>query len=176
MTNFSINYYTMSNGFFFFFLQWQAAKLILAEGALHDPFAPATMLYKMLEGGFDVLHEPFLQEMLLKLRNHQLFKLEEKTRIYAEKSAFLKGVLDESGLLGYGQVFCRIQRKDSCRAEVIRGRVAIAKNPCLHPGDIRVLEAVDRNDLDVPGGDSPLAGRDGQLRGLPTKRKTSSSG
>ena len=110
------------------------------------------MLYKMLEGGFDVLHEPFLQEMLLKLRNHQLFKLEEKTRIYAEKSAFLKGVLDESGLLGYGQVFCRIQRKDSCRAEVIRGRVAIAKNPCLHPGDIRVLEAVDRNDLDVPEG------------------------
>lgn len=27
--------------------------------------------------------------------------------------------------------------------QVIQGKVVMAKNPCLHPGDIRVLEAVD---------------------------------
>lgn len=28
-------------------------------------------------------------------------------------------------------------------AQIITGKVIMAKNPCLHPGDIRILEAVD---------------------------------
>jgi RNA-dependent RNA polymerase len=32
-------------------------------------------------------------------------------------------------------------------AEVIVGTVVVAKNPCLHPGDVRILEAVDVPEL-----------------------------
>jgi RNA-dependent RNA polymerase len=32
-------------------------------------------------------------------------------------------------------------------AEIIVGTVVMAKNPCLHPGDVRILEAVDVPEL-----------------------------
>lgn len=68
------------------------------------------------------------------------------------------GVLDELGVLEQGQCFVQVSTPslESCFAkhgssfaqieknlQVIKGYVVIAKNPCLHPGDIRILEAVD---------------------------------
>jgi hypothetical protein len=66
--------------------------------------------------------------------------------------------LDETGELNYGQVFIRITKSSKEQKEndqpyfcednrdngkaIVVGKVAISKNPCLHPGDIRVLEAV----------------------------------
>jgi hypothetical protein len=66
--------------------------------------------------------------------------------------------LDETGELKYGQVFIRITKSSKEQKEndqpyfcednrdngkaIVVGKVAISKNPCLHPGDIRVLEAV----------------------------------
>ena len=32
-------------------------------------------------------------------------------------------------------------------AEIIEGKVLITRNPCTHPGDIRLLESVDRPEL-----------------------------
>ena len=60
------------------------------------------------------------------------------------------GVLDESGFLKYGQVFVQIRRNDEegTPLQRVSGNVAVAKNPCLHPGDVRVLEAV----FDIPQG------------------------
>lgn len=71
------------------------------------------------------------------------------------------GCLDELGVLEQGQCFIQVSTPslENCfskhgsrfsetknNLEVITGFVVIAKNPCLHPGDIRILEAVD-----VPG-------------------------
>lgn len=70
------------------------------------------------------------------------------------------GCLDETKTLEYGEVFVQISeagnrsfhdnsllmlaRSDSGRSNhIVRGRVFVAKNPCLHPGDVRVLRAVD---------------------------------
>uniref|UniRef100_A0A0E0PA91 RNA-dependent RNA polymerase n=1 Tax=Oryza rufipogon TaxID=4529 RepID=A0A0E0PA91_ORYRU len=65
------------------------------------------------------------------------------------------------GVLEYGQVYIRItknskEQKDSNQSyfynddgktATVVGKVAITKNPCLHPGDIRVLEAIYDPDL-----------------------------
>ncbi|KAF5183893.1 RNA-dependent RNA polymerase, partial [Thalictrum thalictroides] len=62
----------------------------------------------------------------------------------------------ETGKLSYGQVFVRVSmtsvelqcgdqtffRKDDDGTAVVVGKVVVTKNPCLHPGVIRVLEAV----------------------------------
>lgn len=32
------------------------------------------------------------------------------------------------------------------REEIISGNVIVTKNPCSHPGDIRLLKAIDGND------------------------------
>ena len=99
-------------------------------------------LADMLDAGFSVRSEPFLQAMLLSWRRHSLRVLEDKTRIACDESACLMGVLDETGTLDYGQAFLQIRKDDKDRVEPIVGRIAVAKNPCLHPGDIRVLKAV----------------------------------
>lgn len=36
-----------------------------------------------------------------------------------------------------------MQPRGDAKAEVIVGSVAVSKNPCLHPGDIRRLVCVD---------------------------------
>lgn len=68
------------------------------------------------------------------------------------------GCLDEIGVLEHGQCFIQasIPSLTNCFSKhgsrfsgskndrhVVVGTVVIAKNPCLHPGDIRILEAVD---------------------------------
>ncbi|KAH9714574.1 RNA-dependent RNA polymerase 6 [Citrus sinensis] len=68
---------------------------------------------------------------------------------------------DELGELKEGQCFIQVSESslENCfskhgsrfaetkKLQVINGFVVIAKNPCLHPGDVRILEAVDRPEL-----------------------------
>lgn len=67
------------------------------------------------------------------------------------------GIVDETGILQYGQVFCQYteldteQLEDSTRRNynreerkiVVVGKIVVTKNPCHHPGDLRTFEAVD---------------------------------
>ncbi|KAJ4732920.1 RNA-dependent RNA polymerase [Rhynchospora pubera] len=116
----------------------------------------------MLSAGFRPQAEPHLRAMLSCIRSTQLRDLLSKARIFVPKGRWLMGCLDELGLLEQGQCFIQashpslercfvkhgkqfLDQKGNNR-KVVVGTVAIAKNPCLHPGDVRILEAVD-----VPG-------------------------
>lgn len=116
----------------------------------------------MLSAGFGPGTEPHLKAMLLAIRSSQLQDLLEKTRIFVPKGRWLMGCLDELGVLEQGQCFIRasapslnncfvkhgsIFSSSNKNAEVIVGTVVIAKNPCLHPGDVRILEAIDVPEL-----------------------------
>lgn len=56
------------------------------------------------------------------------------------------GVVDEYDVLEQGQVFVQITNDDGTRC-ILQGSIAITKNPCHHPGDLRVLQAVDHREL-----------------------------
>lgn len=116
----------------------------------------------MLSAGFGPGTEPHLRAMLLAIRSAQLQGLLEKTRIFVPKGRCLMGCLDELGILEQGQCFIRASAPslDQCfvkhgsrfssankSTEIILGTVVVAKNPCLHPGDVRILEAVDVPEL-----------------------------
>ncbi|PUZ50556.1 hypothetical protein GQ55_6G066900 [Panicum hallii var. hallii] len=116
----------------------------------------------MLSAGFAPANEPHLRAMLLAIRSSLMQGLLEKERIFVPKGRWLVGCLDEFGILEHGQCFIRasapsvnkrfvrhssIFSSASKRAETIVGTVVIAKNPCLHPGDVRILEAVDVPEL-----------------------------
>ncbi|KAA8521567.1 hypothetical protein F0562_012240 [Nyssa sinensis] len=115
----------------------------------------------MLSAGFKPQTEPHLRGMLTSVRAAQLGDLREKARIFVSSGRWLMGCLDELGVLEQGQCFIQVSNPslENCfvkhgsrfsetkkNLEVINGTVTIAKNPCLHPGDVRILEAVD-----VPG-------------------------
>jgi RNA-dependent RNA polymerase len=69
------------------------------------------------------------------------------------------GCLDETRTLKYGQVFVQISRfskqlasdpslkfsanNSDAKKFIFEGKVVVAKSPCLYPGDVRVLRAVN---------------------------------
>ncbi|GMJ11104.1 SUPPRESSOR OF GENE SILENCING 2, RNA-dependent RNA polymerase 6, SILENCING DEFECTIVE 1 [Hibiscus trionum] len=112
----------------------------------------------MLSAGFKPQLEPHLRGMLTCIRASQLWGLREKARIFVPSGRWLMGVLDELGVLEQGQCFIQVSNPslEKCflnhgskfaetkrNLQVIKGLVVMAKNPCLHPGDVRILEAVD---------------------------------
>jgi RNA-dependent RNA polymerase len=56
------------------------------------------------------------------------------------------GIVDEYKVLQEGQVFVQITH-ESGEKIVLEGPIAITKNPCRHPGDLRVLQAVNNKSL-----------------------------
>lgn len=117
------------------------------------------VLKEMLICGYKPNEEPFLSMMLQIFRASKLLELRLKSRIFIPNGRAMMGCLDETRTLEYGQVFVQFSNKrlrglsdDSfshklSESYVVTGKVVVAKNPCLHPGDVRVLQAVDVPDL-----------------------------
>ena len=75
--------------------------------------------------------------------------LKYKARIPIKDGYTLHGLMDETGLLEEGQIFCIVEEGGSC--QVIAGHnLVISRSPALHPGDVRTVTGVQ-----VPV-DSPL--------------------
>ncbi|CAJ2674322.1 unnamed protein product [Trifolium pratense] len=102
------------------------------------------ILKEMLICGYMPNVEPFLSMMLQTFRASKLLELRQKTRIFIPKGRAMMGVLDETRTLEYGEVFVQYSNNslNSSLSRVVKGKVVVAKNPCLHPGDVRVLKAV----------------------------------
>ncbi|GFP95460.1 RNA-dependent RNA polymerase 2 [Phtheirospermum japonicum] len=114
------------------------------------------VLIRMLLHGFGARNEPYLARVLRSHLENQMLDLRSRCRVFVPKGRVLVGCLDETGILEYGQVFARVtMNKSEVKSgdqrffkrvdegsSIIIGKVVVTKNPCLHPGDVRVLEAV----------------------------------
>ncbi|EFQ26695.1 RNA dependent RNA polymerase [Colletotrichum graminicola M1.001] len=105
------------------------------------------------------VQEPFVLTILNLWRIWSVKLLKEKARVIVEQSAFLLGCLDETGTLrGHSkategretrniedipQIFLQIPNPDDGKFYCVTGVCIVGRNPSLHPGDIRVVEAVD---------------------------------
>ncbi|OMO81567.1 RNA-dependent RNA polymerase, eukaryotic-type, partial [Corchorus capsularis] len=123
------------------------------------------ILVNMLLQGYEPNVEPYLSMMLLAHHESLLSDLKTRCRIFVPKGRVLLGCLDETGVLNYGQVFVRLKLRKAeleCpdqsyfhkvdeKTAIVIGKVVVTKNPCLHPGDVRVLEAVYDAQLEEKG-------------------------
>ncbi|XVE91802.1 hypothetical protein REPUB_Repub01dG0043000 [Reevesia pubescens] len=114
---------------------------------LMSPGENTNILKEMLLCGYKPDAEPFLSMMLQTFRASKLLELRTKTRIFVQKGRSMMGCLDETRTLDYGQVFVQFTGSRSEQRFIVEGKVVVAKNPCLHPGDVRVLKAVNVPDL-----------------------------
>ncbi|KAK4747307.1 hypothetical protein SAY87_026344 [Trapa incisa] len=159
------------------FLEMQQKQLLALENMLTDKEVALNVLeslsgvdqrnilVKMLLAGYQPSTEPYLTMMLKAHHAMQLADLRSRCRIHVPGGRVLIGCLDETGLLEYGQVYVRITltkeeqnsgehkffKKIDDVTAVLLGDVVVTKNPCLHPGDIRVLEAVYKVELEDKG-------------------------
>jgi RNA-dependent RNA polymerase len=121
-------------------------RLSVTEAELRD------VLCLMLQSEIEPSKEPFLISCLNAIRLHQLHWLSKKSRIFVELGGVYMGGLDETGLLPNGCIFFQVLDSDrrgnlnGSTREAYKpyvGPVLVTKHPVMHPGDIRMLMAVD---------------------------------
>ncbi|KAJ6768833.1 RNA-dependent RNA polymerase [Salix koriyanagi] len=123
---------------------------------LMAPGENTVVLKEMLACGYKPGAEPFLAMMLQTLCASKLLDLRTRARIFIPKGRAMMGCLDETRTLEYGQAFVQYSRarhgqfsghsrggESVNNTRILKGKLVVAKNPCLHPGDMRVLQAVD---------------------------------
>jgi len=132
------------------------------NGAMHDNKAALELLQtsvdynqvtislaKMITAGFR--NDPFVASLLELWRASSIKQLKEKATVVVKDGAFLLGCMDETGSLLMNdsqlpQIFLQIPDKEANEKgvyKIITGRCILVRNPALHPGDVRVVEAVD---------------------------------
>ncbi|RDL36081.1 RNA-dependent RNA polymerase [Venustampulla echinocandica] len=115
----------------------------------------------MIRNGFMAQRDPFVISLLHLWRSWSIKLLKEKAKIIVEKGAFVLGCVDETGILkGYNrptvaqgtpfletelpEIFIQVPSKDDPSVyNVIEGICLVGRNPSLHPGDLRVVKAVN---------------------------------
>ncbi|KAH7381767.1 RNA dependent RNA polymerase-domain-containing protein [Cadophora sp. MPI-SDFR-AT-0126] len=118
-------------------------------------------LATMIRNGFMAQRDPFVLSLLHLWRSWSIKLLKEKAKIIVEDGAFVLGCADETGILrGYTkpkaahgqqlaqeelpQIFIQVpDKEDPNRYNVIEGICLVGRNPSLHPGDLRVVEAIN---------------------------------
>eukprot|EP00479_Gromia_sphaerica_P012426 TRINITY_DN6556_c0_g1_i1.p1 TRINITY_DN6556_c0_g1~~TRINITY_DN6556_c0_g1_i1.p1 ORF type:complete len:298 (-),score=63.51 TRINITY_DN6556_c0_g1_i1:177-1070(-) len=110
-----------------------------------DRYGVNLRILDMLQNGIGI-REKFLSHLLEAVASKEMRVMKNKARLFVRNGALLKGVLDETFTLSYGQVFIQYRRKNE-EAQVMTGKVVVVKCPCLHLGDVLILEAVDVPDL-----------------------------
>ena len=121
---------------------------------------------------FRLEKEPIFASILHTMVLGNALNLKKKARIRIKNACVLIGVVDELGILKEGEIFVQIERnsfeKDEgservekeatgkkklmamalgeLHPQIISGDVIVTKNPCSHPGDIRLLKAIESND------------------------------
>ena len=128
-----------------------------------DPNHMTLTLASMVLDGFQYMQEPFMKSLLRLWRAWSIKYLKEKAKIPVGNGALLLGCVDETATLqghfdrkqvgrsatwqqrlaSLPQIFVQTTRGLNKEAEVIKGPMLLARNPSLHPGDIRVVYGVD---------------------------------
>uniref|UniRef100_A0AC35GXF1 RNA-directed RNA polymerase n=2 Tax=Panagrolaimus sp. PS1159 TaxID=55785 RepID=A0AC35GXF1_9BILA len=112
---------------------------------------PKYIFYDRLRD-FNITEEPFFRSLLRSSALVSLHQLVDKMqiRIPTSQGRMMFGVVDETGLLQYGQVFFQYTTNASVKYPgpyadkvVHTGLVMITKNPSVVAGDVRMFEAVD---------------------------------
>ncbi|CAH9092264.1 unnamed protein product [Cuscuta europaea] len=124
---------------------------------LMAPGENTNIIKEMLMCGYKPDAEPFLSMTLQTFRAFKLQDIRTKARIFIPSARSMMGCLDETRTLEYGEVFVQYtgarwrqslvgalhyNETRDCKY-IVTGKVVVAKNPCLHPGDVRVLRAVN---------------------------------
>ena len=118
----------------------------------------------MILNGFQKTEEPFLTSLLHLWRAWSIKYLKEKARITISGGGLLLGCVDETSTLrGHyndapkppangsiqekakyvPEVFVQLSKNAQGKPEVITGPMLLARNPSLHPGDVRIVCGVD---------------------------------
>ena len=103
----------------------------------------STLIRRLYYLGYDYGNDDFLRNIVELAILIQLREIKHRSRIIVENGMTLYGIMDETGFLQEGQIYCSAQHGDQNVPSILTGSVVITRCPALHPGDVRVVTAVD---------------------------------
>ncbi|CAG8471792.1 18903_t:CDS:10 [Racocetra persica] len=138
----------------------KASEIVKRSSGTRECSHVTRTILSMIETGLMESNEPYLRGILECKRIFALKYLRYKARIPVPRGYMLFGVLDETGILEPEQVYIQtstiISDNNTFRTannkirrehKVLTGPAVIARNPSLHPGDIRTVWAIDVPEL-----------------------------
>ncbi|GMR50965.1 hypothetical protein PMAYCL1PPCAC_21160, partial [Pristionchus mayeri] len=127
-----------------------------AADVIRETWFPVNMEILTHTTGINLTSDPFFRALLRVHAKYVILKQLKKMniRIPTANGRLMFGVVDTTGLLQYGQVFCQYSGSTSNQTGISRstegksgivltGPTLITKNPCHSSGDVRMFEAVD---------------------------------
>ena len=108
-----------------------------------DEWGVSRRLADMVRAGFMRQQDPWVVNLLSLFRISCLRDLKNKAKLFVDEGAFLLGVLDETHSLKEDEIFvCISDPNNPSVRNVVTGTCIVFRNPCFHPGDVRVVTAV----------------------------------
>lgn len=92
--------------------------------------------------GLSFHDEPFLRDVIETAVLIELRSLKYKARIPVEGGYTLLGIMDETGFLKEGEIFCIVEKAGKPYV-IVKQNVLVSRSPALHPGDIQLVNAVN---------------------------------
>lgn len=118
------------------------AVSLLERHGLGTSYRLSSILLNLVELGIHSLSDDeFYKKMLEYGVNHVLRDLKNNARIPIRGAWTLGGVADIHGYLQPNQIFACVKPVNGGRI-YIKGPVLISRSPTIHPGDVRVVEAI----------------------------------
>lgn len=111
--------------------------------------APMMNAAKFFLAGLTCASCEHLFNMMNAFRRRAVKDLTLKARIPldSDKAVCAFGTMDEIGVLGEREVFCQFTEPRTGQRLIVTGDVLVGRSPCLHPGDIQLLQAKDHMSL-----------------------------
>ncbi|KAN0121734.1 RdRP domain containing protein [Hyaloscypha variabilis] len=125
------------------------ASSFLRRQTIGTPIHFPWLINKLAMMNLDYRKDGFLRDVLEMTILVELRLLKHKTRIPVEQGWHLHGLMDETGFLDEGQVYCSVTVDGVSRA-ILGKNLIITRAPALHPGDVQLAEGV------MPPAGSPL--------------------
>lgn len=125
------------------------ASSFLRRQSIGDTIHLPWLINKLAMLNLDFRNDGFLRDVLEMAVLVELRLLKHKTRIPVEKGWHLHGLMDETGFLEEGQIYCSVT-VDGISSALVRRGLIISRAPALHPGDVQLADGV----MPPPG--SPL--------------------
>ncbi|KUJ21239.1 rna-dependent rna polymerase-like protein [Mollisia scopiformis] len=118
-----------------------AAKFLKSQ-SIGETGSLSWFIKKLTSLGLEFRSDRFLRDVLELSVMMQVRVMKYRARIPVPLGLTLFGVMDETGILEEGQVFCTFtQGKDT--TILIGKNLVITRAPALHPGDVQLVEAVN---------------------------------
>uniref|UniRef100_A0A915BR60 RNA-directed RNA polymerase n=1 Tax=Parascaris univalens TaxID=6257 RepID=A0A915BR60_PARUN len=124
----------------------------VAAEALSSRLSLSIDFRQLHDSGFTFTNEPFFRSLLVAVHHYNIKQHLSKLKIFLPSSMgrTMYGVIDDTGVLQYGQVFVQYSpsvRTPSKKVVTHVGPVLVTKNPCLVGGDVRMFTAVYQSSL-----------------------------